>query len=147
MFVYTSHLLSVVHQSGAVRGLHLHDFGLQLVHAPAAGIQHASVQSHRQRLDAHIVYKTQAKRSLPPEGRKEESLTNIVCLVEHDNALGLEVSGDQVGHLRVQHVLVVVHQDAGVVNQVARQEVGAPPLGSTQLFQVVQRVHALRNLL
>jgi hypothetical protein len=24
-----------------------------------------------------------------------------VCLVEHDNALGLEVSGDQVGHLRV----------------------------------------------
>ena len=46
------------HQSGAIRCLHLRDLGLQLVHAAAAGIQHATIQGHRQGLNTYIVWQT-----------------------------------------------------------------------------------------
>ena len=55
---------------------------------PRRGLERRRAQGHRQRLDADVV--------------------DVVRLVEHDDTLALEVAGDHLGDLRVQHVLVVV---------------------------------------
>jgi hypothetical protein len=63
--------------------------------------------------------------------------THATDLVKDHDALRLELLGHQPRHLRVKHVLVVVDEDVGVVDHVARQEVRAPPFLLPERLEVV----------
>lgn len=66
-------------------------------------------------------------------------------LIEDDDALRLELLGDEPRHLGVEDVLVVIDENVGVVDHVSRQKVGAPSFLPPEGFEVVQRVDPVRD--
>lgn len=75
----------------------------------------------------------------------DADVVDVMCLVEHDDALALHRLGDELRDLGVEQVLVVVHHHVGERDDVPSQEVWAPALRLAQLFDLLERVHALAS--
>eukprot|EP00982_Pelagococcus_subviridis_P011619 31103-Pelagococcus_subviridis.AAC.9 len=108
-------------QPSLVRLLRALDLRGQRGDVPSRDVQRLLPQVHRQRLDAHVV--------------------DVVRLVEHHDALLLELPAHQAAHLGIEQVLIVVHDDVAALDHVPRGEVRAPAFRSSELPQIREGVH------
>ena len=49
-------------------------------------------------------------------------------------------------YLGIKHILVVVHEDIGMVDEMTSEKVRAPSFASSEVFEVLEVVNASRNL-
>ena len=112
----------LVVEAARVRRLEAVDIGAELAEVALGGVEGGQAEVDAHHLDADVV--------------------DVVRLVEDDDALALHRARDELRDLRVEEVLVVVHDDVGERDHVTREEVRAPPLRPPEALELLERVHA-----